>query len=143
MGITLLTFQVLIFLIQFLFSHLFNIFTTPFLTFLIFLGLFLFFWSIKTLGLRSYSPLPVPRVGNILQVKGPYKYMRHPVYSGLFLLSIAFFVSRATMITAIFFSLFIIITDFKANYEERLMTEKHKSYLKYKRSTKKYIPHVL
>jgi protein-S-isoprenylcysteine O-methyltransferase Ste14 len=94
------------------------------------------------IGLASYSPLPKPKKSNVLSRKGIFKYTRHPIYAGLMLMGFSFLLSRFVLLPTIFFVLFILITDVKANLEEELLIKKHPKYKEYKRKVKKYIPFI-
>ena len=68
--------------------------------------------------------------------------MRHPIYTGLMLISVAFLLSKFLLIPTVIFSLFIWITNLKANIEEELLIQKYPRYKKYKKKTSKFIPYI-
>jgi protein-S-isoprenylcysteine O-methyltransferase Ste14 len=125
----------------FFFSNLFNLFTIPFLTILLFLGMLLVGWGIVGLGKYSYSPFPSPKKTNILIRHGAYKYIRHPIYSGLIIISLSFLLSKFIFIPTIVFFLFVILTNIKADLEENLMIDKYPEYKEYRKLVQKYVPY--
>lgn len=53
-----------------------------------FMGLVLRYWSLILLG-KNFSRNVEVRMDQTLIIKGSYKYLRHPLYIGLFLLTVA------------------------------------------------------
>lgn len=53
-----------------------------------FMGLVLRYWSLLLLG-KNFSRNVEVRMNQTLISRGPYKYIRHPLYIGLFLLTVA------------------------------------------------------
>ncbi|MBI2449355.1 isoprenylcysteine carboxylmethyltransferase family protein [Candidatus Pacearchaeota archaeon] len=100
-------------------------------------------WSIKTLG-RFFTPIVSVHSDHKLIQSGPYKYMRHPSYTGLFLelVGVAFALSNlfATITVMIFFLPAIM---YRIMVEEYLLGEHFgKNYESYKQRTKRLIPFV-
>lgn len=140
MGVLLLISQIILFSILFLFSNLFTLFTSIYLAFLFFLGIFLSIWGLISIGKSSYSPLPTLRKRNKFSKQGVYKYIRHPIYSGLMFIGLSFLLSRFVLPVTVVFILFIWVTIVKANLEEKLMQEKYLNYKEYLKQSRKFIP---
>ena len=135
MGVFLLLTQIILFSILFLFSNLFTLFTSVYLAFLFFLGTFLSIWGLISIGKSSYSPLPSLRKRNKFSKKGAYKYIRHPIYSGLMFVGLSFLLSRFVLPATVIFILFIWVTIAKVNLEEKLMQETYPEYKNYIKKT--------
>lgn len=95
-------------------------------------GAVLAFRSAFALG-PALSPLPAPRPGTALVVSGPYRFVRHPIYSGLILVTagVAMIVASpwallATLVVATFLWL-------KAVYEESRCRIGVPGYARYQR----------
>ena len=77
--------------------------------------------------------------------KGPYKYVRHPSYTGAFMIFIGLGLalqSGAAVLTLIV--LFIIAYGFRIYVEEKaLISELGEPYIDYKKRTKRLIPYVV
>ena len=140
LGIVLLIAQVLLFLLQFLFSNILLLFTTSYLIVLFLTGLFISAFGYKSLGLHSYSSLPEPRKKNTFSKKDIRKYIRHPIYLGLMIICLAFLMSRFILIPTAIFFLFVVVTDIKANFEEQYLLKLHPKYKTYREKVFKYIP---
>ncbi len=132
--------QVFLLLTLFYFGSLATITKNPFLAVIFTLGLLITLWAFYNMGSKSYSPFPEPKKNNKLVQAGPYKYIRHPMYTGLILISLCFFLSGLAFTAFIVFALFLYVTDEKASIEERFLTNLHEEYHGYISKTKKFIP---
>lgn len=59
-------------------------------------GAVLAFVSMRTLG-RALTPTPVPIEGAGLRTDGPYRFVRHPIYSALLLIMLGFLVAVGSL----------------------------------------------
>ncbi len=139
MGSLLLFLQVGLIFFQFLFSDLISVFLFPHLLLLFIVGIGVALWGFFSLG-RSYSPLPKPKEDNQLSQRGVYRFIRHPIYTGLFLICLSFLLSRIHALSIITFGLVVYITNKKANLEEDLLIKKHPTYKTYRKSVRKFFP---
>jgi protein-S-isoprenylcysteine O-methyltransferase Ste14 len=104
-------------------------------------GLILFIQSHRALG-RNWSSEVVIQEKHELIEKGPYAYIRHPLYSGLLLMfmGMALYCGRKVCIIVLgccFFGFY-----FKSQMEERLLGKSFPAYSEYKRRTKALIPFI-
>ena len=110
------------------------------------LGLFFCFiaFIIITVSLiqlnKNLSPFPSPKSGSKLITNGLYKYIRHPIYTGI----LFFAVGYALYINSfykILISIFLgVLFYFKSKYEETKLIEFHKDYPIYKTTTGRFLP---
>ena len=76
-----------------------------------------------------------------LVATGLYSKIRHPQYSGIFLIMLGFMVQWPTIITAIMFPFLILIYYRLARKEEKELEKKYKGeYLNYKKKVPMFIP---
>ena len=106
-------------------------------------GLILAFVSSRRLG-PSVTPSPVPREGARMVMSGPYRYARHPIYGGVFLvlLGTAFFLDSAYGVAAavVAFSFFWA----KSIYEEQQLRMRFGGYRRYREVVhRRLIPFVI
>lgn len=75
---------------------------------------------------------------------GVYSYVRHPIYTGLFLMSLGTLILSQTILAIIFFLAIVGVFTFKLTQEEKLLM-KHfpKEYPAYKKRTKALIPFII
>lgn len=107
-----------------------------------FAGLLIMIWARITLG-KNWSGNIVIKENHELIIGGPYKYVRHPIYSGLILMVLGVVLYFNTLALVIFFGIFFWGAYYKAKKEEGILT-KHFSdnYLEYKKHTKYLIPFI-
>ena len=105
-------------------------------------GIFLGFWSVWVMRKSVISIFPDPDPEMRLIRKGPYKVIRHPMYTALFLVLIPLVISEPTVYRLIALVVFIVNQIFKLLYEEKLLIEKIPGYKEYSRTTSRVIPFV-
>ena len=96
-------------------------------------GLLLVRWAYRTMG-SSFTPFPTPPESSSLVVRGPYRYLRHPMYVGgtLTLLGISLAFSAIGVALT---GLLALLWFFKARREERLLAQRFPDYGEYRRGT--------
>jgi protein-S-isoprenylcysteine O-methyltransferase Ste14 len=111
---------------------------------LILLGVALRWWSIITLGRYFTLDVAVRPTQSVVQ-SGPYRYVRHPSYSGLLLstlglgLALTNWASLAVVLAGVLLGLF-----YRVRVEERALVDAlGQPYVDYMRRTKRFIPCVL
>jgi len=106
------------------------------------LGLFIAIWARVTLG-GNWSARVALKENHELIQRGPYRVVRHPIYSGLLvmILGTAILVGQPSG----FVALFVCFLGFwiKARQEEKLLTKHLPGYPEYKSRTKALVPFVL
>jgi protein-S-isoprenylcysteine O-methyltransferase Ste14 len=93
--------------------------------------------------LGNFNIRPEPKASGQLITTGPYRLIRHPMYSAL-LLAMAGFVSaeQSGFKLGLWIALALVLFT-KARIEEQLMSEKFADYLAYCERSKQFIPFVL
>ncbi|MGO9953455.1 MAG: methyltransferase family protein [Dissulfurispiraceae bacterium] len=106
-------------------------------------GLGIALWGRIALG-RNWNMYPALKENHELIERGPYAYVRHPMYSGLLLMFLGTVIWYATVAGIAIFVASLLGTWFKLRQEEKLLT-KHfgECYLNYKARVKALIPFVL
>lgn len=89
---------------------------------------------------KSLTALPLPKENGVLQIRGLYKYVRHPMYVGVLILSLGIAVSSGSVIKYLLVLALYILFSFKARYEEKLLLAKYPGYKAYMRRTHRFIP---
>ena len=104
-------------------------------------GALVIVWGFVSLG-DALTPFPKPIDGATLNQRGPYRWMRHPIYSGVMLASFGWalwWLSAAGALCAFMLALFF---DRKAVHEEIWLRQKYPDYPDYARRVRKFIPGV-
>ena len=103
------------------------------------MGLIIILVSILQLS-ENLSPFPTPKTNSQLVTTGLYKFVRHPIYSGIILAMVGyglFSSSVSRLIVAIITYIFFYI---KSEYEEKLLSQKFPRYTAYKERTGRIWP---
>ncbi len=103
-------------------------------------GLVTCMWARITLG-RNWSSVVLLRVDHELVQAGPYRFVRHPIYTGIILMfaAIVLLVGRVAGILA--FCLFVYSFVLKLRREERMMLKQFPTtYPEYVKKTKRLVP---
>lgn len=86
----------------------------------------------------------VHKAGGSLVTAGIYRYVRHPQYSGLFLVAVGMFLQWPTLVTAVMFPILVFSYYRLARREERELEELFgEEYLKYKAATPAFFPRIV
>lgn len=103
-------------------------------------GLFLGIWSAWFMrkSVLTVFPDPDPRI--ILITSGVYKFIRHPMYTSLFLVLIPLVIIDYSIVRAIVLLVFTINQIVKLLFEEKLLLEKLPDYKTYKSNSWRLIP---
>jgi protein-S-isoprenylcysteine O-methyltransferase Ste14 len=97
--------------------------------------------SLLDLG-RNLTPLPHPKDDGQLVQTGVYKLVRHPLYSGVIYLALAYGSWQMSWLHFIGVIVLFIFFDAKARKEEVWLGEKFPEYAKYRDSVQKLIPWI-
>jgi protein-S-isoprenylcysteine O-methyltransferase Ste14 len=104
-------------------------------------GALLMAGSAAKLGDRL-TPLPRPARHAVLIESGVYRFVRHPMYSGVALAAFGWaFVCRGWLTLGYAF-LLLVFLDIKARREEVWLSERFPGYAGYRRRVKKLVPFV-
>ena len=114
---------------------------TGILPLLIFIaGIILGFWAIFVMQKSKLRITPDVAKNAILVKEGPYKYVRHPMYSSVLTMCLGMVLTNIYYLTAFFYVLLFIVLFLKINYEEKLLKKHFSDYKIYKTKTKRLIP---
>ena len=102
-----------------------------------FLGFLIILLAILQLN-TNLTPFPTPKENGELISTGLYKYIRHPIYTGIFLasLGIAFYTCSYWQLAIAI--ILLILFYFKSKYEESLLIKKYKNYEAYIKKTRRF-----
>lgn len=89
---------------------------------------------------KNLSPFPTPKEKAVLLENGLYKFVRHPIYSGLLLLFYGYGIYVDSIYKLLISSLLLVLFYFKTNYEERLLEIKFQDYSLYKLKVGRFFP---
>ena len=108
---------------------------------LVALGAALGGWALRVMG-RHLRIMPEPAAGARLLRRGPYRLVRHPMYSALILGCPGWLLCDFSWTRLACFAALLPVLVFKAAREERLLGEKFPDYAAYRAASRRFIPWV-
>ena len=103
------------------------------------LGLVVLGLGLINLG-RSATPLPTPARDAALRTNGLYRYVRHPVYSGVMALAIGSAIGSGSIAVASAAAALVVWLNIKARWEESRLHARYPAYAAYAAGTPRFIP---
>lgn len=101
----------------------------------------LMIWARVTFGRRSFHGAADPTPGGLVTT-GPYRFIRHPIYTAGCLFGWAGVASHRSLPAAALGIVLILGAVIRMLCEEKLVTEAYPDYRRYAASTKRMVPHV-
>lgn len=89
---------------------------------------------------KALTAFPTPKNNSELITSGLYKYVRHPIYTGILLTFFGYSIYSTSISRLIISVLLMILFYFKTNYEEQKLSQKYPEYGAYKARTGRFIP---
>ncbi len=89
---------------------------------------------------RNLTMLPSPVKNSKLITTGVFKYIRHPIYTGIFLFALGWAMFKYNFDQLIISLLILLLFEIKSNYEEKKLKDRFPEYDKYKDNTGKFFP---
>jgi protein-S-isoprenylcysteine O-methyltransferase Ste14 len=99
-------------------------------------------WALTSNRPGNFNIRPVPREGGELITRGPYRYVRHPMYSSVILCGAACVLALASAWSVLALATLIGVLVAKASIEERAMARAHPGYAAYQAATRRFVPGV-
>lgn len=89
---------------------------------------------------KSLTPFPTPTSSSKLISTGVFKYIRHPIYSGIILITLGYAIFSQHMPRPVISLLLLILFSAKSSYEEKLLQQRFRDYAAYKKVTWRFFP---
>lgn len=105
-------------------------------------SLALFVWTLVHNRLGNFNIRPTPKSWGMLVTTGPYKQIRHPMYTSMLLGAASLALMSDPLLGWSAWSALALVLVVKSNLEERWLNEVHPGYSSYHRESKRFIPWV-
>jgi protein-S-isoprenylcysteine O-methyltransferase Ste14 len=92
-----------------------------------------------TLG-RGLTAAPLPNAHAQLRTGGLYRLVRHPIYSGLLLWSLAWAAASGRLVAVVAAAALVGLINVKARWEEHRLAERFPAYPAYAAGTPRFLP---
>jgi protein-S-isoprenylcysteine O-methyltransferase Ste14 len=89
---------------------------------------------------RALTPMPEPRPDAELTTTGLYRWVRHPIYSGVLAMAWGWALAHPSWVTAVLAAALTGLFTAKASYEEGLLRERFAEYADYAKRTPRFVP---
>jgi protein-S-isoprenylcysteine O-methyltransferase Ste14 len=103
------------------------------------IGGLVIFAGILSLG-SNLTAVPYPREDAVLVERGAFRFVRHPIYSGIILGSLAWGLLNNSLLTLLLSLVLFVFFDIKSRREEQWLREKYADYTAYQTRVRKLIP---
>lgn len=106
---------------------------------LVLIGALMALAGVLSLG-RNLTAVPYPKEDATLVVSGAFRFVRHPIYSGIILGSFGWGLLTNSLLALLLALVLFIFFDIKSRREERWLREKYADYTAYQSRVRKLIP---
>jgi len=101
----------------------------------------LMIWARVTFGRRSFHAAANPTAGGLVTT-GPYRFIRHPIYTAACLFGWGPVVVHWSLVSAAWGILLLLGALMRMMCEEQLVKQKYPEYLDYAKVTKRMVPYL-
>jgi protein-S-isoprenylcysteine O-methyltransferase Ste14 len=100
-------------------------------------------WALAANRPGNFNIHPIPRADGKLVAHGPYRWIRHPMYTAVSLAGLACALALGSALAWLLWLVLSLVLLVKALLEERWMTALHPDYVQYQARTRRFIPFIL
>lgn len=116
----------------------------PLLSYLFILAsVLLVYWAYNSMKKSKFRVSPVPDEQATLITDGPYRYIRHPMYTAILLCCAGLLICHFTWLRLAMAVTLAIVLIFKLSWEEEMLKEKFAEYGEYMKRSKRVLPFVV
>jgi protein-S-isoprenylcysteine O-methyltransferase Ste14 len=103
------------------------------------IGLFIVLIAVLALN-RNLRIFPSPKSNSTLITQGVFKFVRHPIYSGILFTVFGFSIYSGSFFRLVVSLCLLLLFYLKSKYEEILLAEKFANYKEYCKKTGRFLP---
>lgn len=106
------------------------------------LGLAVGVWAVAAMRLGNFNIVPDIKPASRLVRRGPYGWIRHPMYTALLVVALALVLDAFSGLRLLLWVILLVDLLVKLHYEEELLTAHFADYAAYRQQTKRLLPWV-
>ena len=99
-------------------------------------------WAILTMKLDNLRISPAPGDETRLVIHGPYRLIRHPMYTSLLILAVPLLAEQFSLVRLALTIVLFLDLLIKVQVEERLLLERFPEYSRYRMKTWRIVPYL-
>jgi len=97
-------------------------------------------WSMKAMSFRQMRPMPEVMPGDKLVTHGPYRWVRHPMYTAILLITIGLIGNEPAPYRIVMAVALVVVLVLKSKREEVYLCRAYPEYAEYRKKTWQLIP---
>lgn len=97
-------------------------------------------WALWVMRVSKFHILPMPHIDAELVTNGPYRFLRHPMYTAVLLFTAGLSLEHFQWYKVIVWFILLTVLLIKLHWEERMLLSKFPSYQSYQQTSFKLIP---
>lgn len=105
-------------------------------------GIYIAVWALISMQRGTFRVMPEPARKAQLTQSGPYRWLRHPMYSAVILAALGATISHATLMHALIFVALVVVLLLKIRREEHYLLQTYDEYAPYMKRTRALIPFI-
>ena len=91
---------------------------------------------------RGLTPVPLPNAHTVLRTGGLYRWVRHPIYTGVLLVATSVTLAAGDPWRLVVLGLLVALLTVKARWEEARLAERFPDYPAYAATTGRFVPRI-
>ncbi len=99
-------------------------------------------WAISYNRLGNFNIRPELKDGCTLVTTGPYRFVRHPMYTSVMVMTLGMAVATPSYVEWVSLVILAVVLAIKANREEKLWCQDNIAYQEYMLTSKRFIPFI-
>lgn len=99
-------------------------------------------WTLGHNRLGNFNIHPAPKISGVLVTSGPYRWIRHPMYTTVLIGAAALALVPGTALAWLVWSALAVVLFVKLTLEERWLRARYANYDKYKSVSKRLLPWI-